>query len=142
MIYNQWLYVIDAGPVRNGKRSFATLEAMQRAIASSPEPLPNIEFTMVVSDISGVEPSWAYARRMDDESIWLMLDFGLYSWPEPQVGAYSATQLKVLEQEEKVGKHIWHDPLIVREILPVREDLIKVTENKPVYCPSLYSYHS
>lgn len=110
---------------------------MNRAIISSPEPLPNIEFAFNVDD--GVEPValWGYARRAEDKAVWLMPDFGFWSWPEPKIGSMKEVQKKSewAEKQEgltwakKVKKLLWRGaPNMGHEI---RDKLLEVTSGKP-----------
>ncbi|KAA8567751.1 hypothetical protein EYC84_008219 [Monilinia fructicola] len=49
MIFDQQLYILDtSGQIYS--RGLATLHALHRAMLTSPEPLPDIEFTMNVDD--------------------------------------------------------------------------------------------
>ena len=57
MIYDQQLYII----AQHGtffSREYATISAIHRAVMTSPEPLPNIEFTFLTDDI--VRPSYVH----------------------------------------------------------------------------------
>ncbi|KAJ5682332.1 CAZyme family GT90 [Penicillium macrosclerotiorum] len=80
MIYKQRLYVIKTGG-ESLSREIATLFAINRALVSTSEPLPNIEFLVSTeSDMNDV-PIWTYARRPSDESFWLVPDFEGWAWP-------------------------------------------------------------
>ncbi|EPS41153.1 hypothetical protein H072_4939 [Dactylellina haptotyla CBS 200.50] len=130
IIYNQQLYVskmVDP----NFSRGFATLMAMHRAIVTSPEPLPNIEFTFNTADfIDEPAATWTYARRFDETLNWLMPDFGYWSWPEPKVGSYDEIRIKALMAEEsmpwdkKIPKIVWRGATLK---LPVRLALLDRT---------------
>ncbi|KAF3921814.1 hypothetical protein AA313_de0204708 [Arthrobotrys entomopaga] len=133
IIYNQQLYVIKLVDP-NFSRGFASLMAMHRAIITSPEPLPNIEFTFNTADfIEEPAATWTYARRYNETLNWLMPDFGYWSWPEPKVGSYHEVRLKALIAEEsvpwekKIPKMVWRGATLN---LPVRLALINKTEGR------------
>lgn len=112
----------------------ATLHAINRAILTSPEPLPNIEFTFVVNDKIDPTTTWALTRRASETDIWLMPDFGYYSWPETKVGTYAEVRRKILAAEHtspwssKKSKLIWRGaPMTAHNI---RQHLIDATAGK------------
>lgn len=117
-------------------REFATLLALHRAMISSPERLPNIEFAFNSDDRIASAPMWGYARRAEDTDIWLIPDFGYWSWPETKVGTMKEVQMKatMLEDEEtgawrnKVQKLLWRGATMGLEL---REKFINVTHDKP-----------
>ena len=114
-------------------RDQATLHALHRAILTSPEPLPNIEFTFLADDIAPPQTRWAYSRQKSDEKLWLMPDFGYWSWPEPKIGAYSEVQMKAVAMDKKVPWRHKIDKLVWRGAmmdLEVRENLLEVTATK------------
>jgi hypothetical protein len=99
MIYNQELSVIDKqGGIYS--RELATLSALYRAIITSPEELPNIEFTFISDDKIAPIATWAYARRHEDRLVWLIPDFGFWAWPETKVGSYNMMQQKAVVLED------------------------------------------
>ncbi|EEQ33050.1 hypothetical protein McanMca71_003766 [Microsporum canis] len=133
MIYNQQLYIIH----RNGtiySREYATLQALNRAIVSSPDPLPNIEFVFNTDDKVDSVAQWGYARRPQDKDMWLMPDFGYWSWPETKVGTMQEVQTKAEQEEQtwtwpkKIPKLFWRGATMGLE---VRDKLIEVTHGQP-----------
>ncbi|RVD81364.1 uncharacterized protein DFL_009230 [Arthrobotrys flagrans] len=133
IIYNQELYVMRLSEP-NFSRGFATLMAMHRAIVTSPEPLPNIEFTFNTADYIDFEQpaaTWTYARRSNETVNWLMPDFGYWSWPEPKVGSYNEVRLKArladeaIPWEKKIPKIVWRGATLK---LPVRLALLNQTK--------------
>ena len=113
-------------------RDQATLHALHRAIITSPEPLPNVEFTFNADDIASPnDTTWAYARREQDEKLWLMPDFGYWSWPEPKIGSYAEVQMKAMAMDtkipwaEKISKLVWRGAMLD---LLVREQLFEASE--------------
>ena len=129
------LYVIDkAGGIYS--REIATLHALHRAILTSPEPLPNIEFAFNTDDRIPSVPLWGYARRAEDTHIWLIPDFGYWSWPETKVGSMREVQMKAALTEQidgwtwsgKVRKILWRGATMG---LALREKFIEMTTDKP-----------
>ncbi|KAF3924090.1 hypothetical protein ABW20_dc0108612 [Dactylellina cionopaga] len=132
LILNLKLYVMKMFEP-NFSRGFATLMAMHRAIITSPEPIPNIEFTFNTADyIEEPAATWTYARRSNETLNWLMPDFGYWSWPEPKVGSYPEVRLKALLAEEtipwekKIPKIVWRGATLK---LPVRLALLDKTKD-------------
>ena len=106
-------------------------------MASSPEPLPNIEFAFNSDDSVDPVALWGYARRAEDKAVWLMPDFGFWSWPEPKIGSMKEVQAKSewAEKEEgltwrkKLNKLLWRGaPNMGHE---VRDKLFVVTAGQP-----------
>lgn len=135
MIYDNKLYVIGkTGGIYS--RELATLHAIHRAALTSPEALPNIEFAFNADDRIPSVPLWGYARREEDTHIWLIPDFGYYSWPETKVGTMGEVRMKA-EIEEQSGSWSWnkkHPQLFWRGAtmgLSLRERLIDTTRDKP-----------
>ena len=115
-------------------RDQATLMALHRAILTSPEPLPNIEFTLNTDDIASPDDTtWAYSRRASDKKLWLMPDFGYWSWPEPKIGAYSEVQAKATAIDKKVPwaqkieKLVWRGAMMD---LLIREQLFEASAGR------------
>ena len=135
MIFDNKLYVIaKTGGIYS--RELATLHAIHRAVLTSPEVLPNIEFAFNADDRIPSVPLWGYARREEDTHIWLIPDFGYYSWPETKVGTMSEVRMKA-EVEERPGAWSWqqkHSRLFWRGAtmgLSLRERLLDTTKGKP-----------
>ncbi|KAJ5227218.1 CAZyme family GT90 [Penicillium citrinum] len=135
MIYDQQLYIIaKEGSIWT--REIATLAAINRALVTSPEPLPNIEFAFNTDD--RIEPAalWGYARRDEDKFIWLIPDFGFWSWPEIKAGSTKEILMKI-EEAEQAGKTDWTSQIrklfwrgVARMGPEIRDKLLAVTENK------------
>lgn len=116
-------------------REKATLSAINRAILSSPEPLPNIEFIFNTDDSVDKFPLWGYARRAKDKSVWLIPDFGFWSWPETKAGSTREVQAKAEWAEEhglnwgnKTAKLLWRGVPVMGPT--IRDKLIQVTKDK------------
>ncbi|KAI1609289.1 glycosyl transferase family 90-domain-containing protein [Exophiala viscosa] len=135
MIYNQQLYVIDTTG-RIYSRGLATLHALHRAILSSPEILPNIEFAFNVDDRIPPDAIWGYARQKEDTKVWLIPDFGFWSWPETKVGSMREVQMKATMAEQvdgwswstKIPKLLWRGATMGLEL---RENFVAATADQP-----------
>lgn len=118
------------------------IQAIHRAVVTSPELLPDIEFVISADDKLPPAPLWSFARDEPDELTWLMPDFGFWSWPETKVGSYSEVQRKAKAMEDttenptgrawkwgtKKDKLFWRGATMGLEL---REKLIDVTAGKP-----------
>ncbi|KAF1835573.1 hypothetical protein BDW02DRAFT_567897 [Decorospora gaudefroyi] len=141
MIYNHKLYIIEAKLNSNGyqrPRLLATLHQLNRAITASPFPLPSIEFSFAVDDIPdashGHHTIWAFSRHVSlDNEMWVMPDFGYWSWPLDLVGEYEQIRSEMQENEvtweDKISKVLWRGAVKTNKEL--RGALMKVTRGKP-----------
>ncbi|KAK9440041.1 DUF821 domain-containing protein [Metarhizium brunneum] len=139
MIVDQQLYILQETILENEydtSRAVAVLHAIHRAMVTSPEPLPNIEFAFTVADVvpdpeENNYPIWGLTRKAEDEEIWLMGDFGYWSWPLDLVGSYDEVRRKMAEAEvkfeQKTKKAVWRGAVATNGH---REELIKVTKDK------------
>ncbi|KAF2192674.1 hypothetical protein K469DRAFT_621220 [Zopfia rhizophila CBS 207.26] len=119
MIFNGELYVLQTMLVDNTNRqkALATLQALHRAIASArhKDSIHNIEFVLSVEDLPAqpTKPIWVLARRAQDHNLWLIPDFGFWSWDMPQVGTLSEVATEAIERESlepwdtKQEKLVW-----------------------------------
>lgn len=83
-------------------RAQAVFSDLYRAIVTSSEPLPDIDAVMWVDDApKGSDVSWAFDRREDQKLVWLMPDYGFWSWPEPKVGTYEEVRRNAFSTELK-----------------------------------------
>ncbi|KAF2218723.1 glycosyl transferase family 90-domain-containing protein [Elsinoe ampelina] len=155
MIHSNQLYIIEARSVwdRNHRpRHLATLHALHRALVSSPEDLPDIEFTITDHDSPdfGVQPgepghtTWAYSRLPSQPNLWLIPDFGFWAWPDVNLRSYgemrrrittpSTTGAQDQEQEQawadKKSELIWRGSVHVGSH-DVRASLIEQSQDKP-----------
>ncbi|TKX22774.1 hypothetical protein C1H76_4808 [Elsinoe australis] len=108
LLHNQQLYILDARGVtdRNHRpRQLATLHALHRAVVSSPEDLPDIEFTITDHDSPDLgvaegekgHTTWAYSRLPEQEELWLMPDFGFWGWPDVNLRSYGEVRRRIGE---------------------------------------------
>lgn len=80
---------------------------------------------------------WGYARREEDKDIWLMPDFGYWSWPETKVGSMLEVQMKAISTErstdggwpwaQKGSQLLWRGATMGLEL---REKFIEATMGK------------
>ncbi|PYI09655.1 hypothetical protein BO78DRAFT_394838 [Aspergillus sclerotiicarbonarius CBS 121057] len=93
------LHIVDFGAMpATFTRGKATLHALHRALASFPDrgSLPSIEFVLTTEDYSNNEgPIWSYSKRDEQENVWLMPDFGYWSWPEVKIGPYKEIRRRI-----------------------------------------------
>lgn len=117
-------------------RAIAVLQAIYRAILTSPDPVPNIEFSFSVSDFADPDyvnkTVWALSRLASQESTWLMSDFAYFSWPlNGLIGSYEGVRLKISEREpaweDKIEKALWRGLVKNNK---ARQDLINAAEGK------------
>ena len=77
------------------------------------------------------DPIWGLTRKAEDEEIWLMGDFGYWSWPLDLVGSYDDVRSGIAESEvkfeQKTKKAVWRG---AKATNGHREELLKVTEKK------------
>lgn len=79
-------------------RAKSTLSSLNRALQAIPDrqSLPNVEFILSSDDFSnGKGPVWSYSKREEDKTVWLMPDFGYWSWPEVKVGPYKEIRRRI-----------------------------------------------
>lgn len=125
MANNPKLYILETFLVDNVNRekAIAALSSLHRALVSSParsrSPLPNIEFVFSVEDLPAqpTKPVWGLARRAHDHAIWLIPDFGFWSWDMPSIGAFSEVAAEAIQRDEvepwdaKTEKLVWRGKL-------------------------------
>ena len=115
----------------------ATLSLIHRAISSSPEPLPNIEFLLSYDDLptrSTHGVTWGFTRRENEENVWLIPDYGYWSWWAIGIPSFNtlARYINAVDAStpwnEKSPSAVWRGtPHYAPEI---RERLIEVTKDK------------
>lgn len=132
------LYILEAKfstTTYDSTRALAILHALHRAIITSPQPLPDAEFSLVVSDIADPahigRPIWVLSRTAKEEEKWLMSDFGYWSWPLDLVGGYEQIRREILDTEvdfsAKKKQVVWRGAVKTNKH---REDLVRVTAGK------------
>ncbi|KZM19421.1 hypothetical protein ST47_g9363 [Ascochyta rabiei] len=140
LIYNHKLYIIDSkfnGEGYQRPRLLAILHQLHRAIVSSPSPLPSIEFSFSVNDIADESHAhhtmWTFSRHVSlDKEMWVMPDFGYWSWPLDLVGEYQQIRSDMrgseLDWEKKIPKLLWRGAVKTNE--EVRGALMRVAKGK------------
>lgn len=99
-VHHGELYIVDFQKMpATYSRARATLNSLHRALTSFPDrsSLPSIEFVFTTEDFAGDQqgPIWAYSKRDQDEHIWMMPDFGYWSWPEVKIGPYKDIRRRI-----------------------------------------------
>jgi Glycosyl transferase family 90 len=114
----------------------ALLQAIYRAILTSPESIPNTEFSFSISDWADPDhlnkTIWSLSRLASQEQKWAMSDFGYFSWPmNGLIGSYEQVRAKISEREptweDKINKALWRG--LVKNNAK-RKDLINVAQGK------------
>ncbi len=115
-IYNNRLYLKmyrEAGFTR----APAALALLHQSLITAREPLPNVEFCIGLEDW-GSRGKFSLDRGPGDEEVWLMPDYGWWSWPE-HVGSYGDIRMRMdnVERatpwEQKVSKLFWRGSIKV-----------------------------
>ncbi|KAK9899146.1 hypothetical protein P389DRAFT_140326 [Cystobasidium minutum MCA 4210] len=134
LIYDNELYILHYGGSINSRMA-AALAMINSAVLTSTEIIPNIEIILHTADAGGVGedvPLFVLDRKAKEQSLWLMPDFGFYSWPEPKVGTWSEILRKAdqwdakMSWKEKIPKLFWKGVFMV----DVRKQLESVTRGK------------
>lgn len=137
------LRVVDLGKpedcyVSNGReRIMATLSLIQRALASAPttEPIPNIEFPISYDDMptrSTHGVSWGFTRKQDEQNVWLIPDYGYWSWWAVGIPSLRSVWRRVQELEQslkwqqKIPKAIWRGTTHLNPV--IRDRLVDTAE--------------
>lgn len=91
---------------------------------TSPELLPDVEFVVKTLDAPQGDdsrlPLWVLDRTNSQEEVWVMPDYGFYSWPEPKVGSMVEVRDKCAEVErrlswkDKIPKAFWRGAILVK----------------------------
>ncbi|KAJ3114618.1 hypothetical protein HDU96_001872 [Phlyctochytrium bullatum] len=139
VIHNNKVYVKEARYSINS-RTNAVLSSLHDAVITSIETLPNVEFVFHTGDALGNgapdwAPIWTLCRTAEQPQLWLLPDYGFYSWPEPGMTSYSEVRRTTLKHElkmktgnvSKIPKLFWRGALFGR---PIRQDLLESTRNQ------------
>lgn len=123
MIYEGQLYILESRGLNHflhwKERSHATLHNIHRAIVSSRETIPNIEFSIKINDIIDLTEDfpnttvWNFNRNIHDkamEQVWLIPDFNFWAYPRV-AGAYGDFQRQAIDfyndYSKKIPKLVW-----------------------------------
>ena len=116
------------------KKVVATLSSIFRSMTAIPDrrDLPNIEFAFTIEDMADEpgHPLWVLTRRAQDQQVWLMPDFGFWSWNVQGIGPYTQVVSEIKEREvdshweQKQKKLVWRgkpsfSPKLRRALLDV-----------------------
>ncbi|KAL5361235.1 glycosyl transferase family 90-domain-containing protein [Aspergillus floccosus] len=108
------------------RKILGILSSIHRALASAPDPtaIPDTEFIFTVEDkledvASPEHPLWVLARKATEEAVWLMPDFGFWSWNnghvETMIGPFDQVVDHIARDElpwdEKINKLVWRGKL-------------------------------
>ena len=102
IVYDNQVYVKS---MHQGYQSrvYAVLSDLHRAVVTSPEPLPNIDFIFGTADSGESSCGFGFARGKKEPHIWLMPCFSFWSWPETLVGDYFEVERKIDAVESRVA---------------------------------------
>ena len=143
MIYSGELYVIEVRCMGEDHRRkvVATLSSISRAMTAiaSRRDLPNIEFFFTIEDMADdpSAPLWVLTRRIQDETVWLMPDFGFWSWNIEGVGPFSQVVSEIAARDvdpddqwlKKIPKLVWRGKPSFN--FKLRRALVDVAKGKP-----------
>lgn len=111
----------------------AVLADLHRAVLTSPERLPNIEFLFDTADSAPSEtytPVFGLSRGLDERAF-LISDFGYWAWPEPYVNGFTEFENQVERVEEEVPWNDKKDQLFWRgnvDMHPERQHLVSISD--------------
>lgn len=151
LIYNNQLYITFSRGLNHfqhwEERSKATLHQINRAIVTSREPIPNIEFTIKINDQIGLSDKvrerpeysnktlWAFSRNIYDrtmDQVWLIPDFNFWSYPRV-AGSFADFQHTALQIgsdfEAKKSLLVWRGTTAFNTA--IREPLLNRTAGYP-----------
>ncbi|KAE8140891.1 glycosyl transferase family 90-domain-containing protein [Aspergillus pseudotamarii] len=141
-VYQGRLYVLRALAKGEDHRRkiLGILASIHRALVSAPHLAAILDTEIIFSvedkleDVAGPDhPLWVLARKATEEPVWLMPDFGFWSWGhiDNRIGPYDEVVKHVEEHElpwdEKEDKLVWRGKLSFAPKL--RRTLLEVARN-------------
>ena len=141
-IFQGRLYVLRALAKGEDHRRkiLGILGSIHRALVSAPQSAAFFNTEVIFSvedkleDVAGSgHPLWVLARRATEESVWLMPDFGFWSWGhiDSRIGPYDEVVKHIREQEppwdKKENKLVWRGKLSFAPKL--RRTLLEIARN-------------
>ncbi|GAC74465.1 endoplasmic reticulum protein EP58 [Moesziomyces antarcticus T-34] len=96
----------------------SALALLFQSVTGAREKLPDAEFCLSANDW-GSMGKFSLDRAPYLVDLWLMPDYGFYSWPEPGIGSYTEHREKTLELENatpwsaKISKLFWRGAMSV-----------------------------
>ncbi|KAI9045132.1 uncharacterized protein KD926_009546 [Aspergillus affinis] len=147
-IVDEYLYV-KATRAHNDdhrRKILGVLSSIHRALVTNPGvTIASTEFVFSVEDklddVAGPQhPLWILARKPDEESVWLMPDFGFWSWnndhTDRPIGPYNAVVDRIVRREkdeypwdEKKPKLVWRRKLSFAA--KMRRGLLEAARDQP-----------
>ncbi|PSN68110.1 hypothetical protein BS50DRAFT_551391 [Corynespora cassiicola Philippines] len=142
-VSNNNLYILSTAPDHTPdllSDRTSILQQLHRALITSPTPLPDTCFSLVLND-APKNNSWVFAQENKGQSAyrtWLMPHFAFWSWARPTLGAMDDILRKIATIErgtpfsQKEDRAVWRgtpwfNPLSAPTL---RQDLIKVAGGK------------
>lgn len=123
------------------ERSKLTLGAINKALLTSPEPIPDIEFLLKIDDTFELPPEnqdltvWAFQRdtlNKNMERVWLIPEFGFYSY-QRVAGGYDEWHRHATKTfddfDKKRDKLVWRGTAEFN--FGIRDALLNQSSNKP-----------
>jgi hypothetical protein len=145
MIYDGQLHVVESRGLNHflhwEERSKATLANIHRALISSREPVPNIEFSIKIDDNIHLEEgtadttTWCFSRNVSDsamDQVWLIPDFNFWSYPRVAAayGDYQREAIRVGEDyDKKTPELVWRGTQAFNP--GIRQALLDISEHQP-----------
>jgi len=119
------------------KKGLAILSSIYRSITISERRIPNVEFVFSIEDMvqHPAQPLWSLTRRPQDEQLWLIPDFGFWSWDIEDLGTFDSVVEQVVRDEaklpweDKIQKLVWRGS--VRRAPKLRRALLDASKSKP-----------
>ena len=120
------------------KKGLAILYSIYRSISVDGWAVPNIEFVLSIEDKVEHHPNqpiWTLSRRPQDEKLWLMPDFGFWSWDLQDLGPFDTVVEQIIREEEnsdwasKIQKLVWRGK--IPQAPKLRRALIDASKNQP-----------
>ncbi|CZR55918.1 uncharacterized protein PAC_05806 [Phialocephala subalpina] len=122
------------------KERDAILHQINRAITTSPEPLPDTVFAFSILDTIR-ENAWCFARSNDPKvkgNYWVMPHFSFWSWPKSFIGTMDEALSKIDSIEDKIpwskkiDKVVWRGTAWFNSIgnTALRPNLLATTKGK------------
>ncbi|KKK25546.1 hypothetical protein AOCH_001369 [Aspergillus ochraceoroseus] len=145
IISNGELYVVatKAKGEDHRRKILATLGSIYRVLSASSTrrwSLPTIEFIFSIEDrVDDIDafghPVWVLSRKVSEESVFLMPDFGYWAWAKSNIGPYGQVVERITNAESRVKftdkepKLVWRGKLSFAPKL--RRALLDVARGKP-----------
>jgi hypothetical protein len=119
------------------KKGLAILQSIYRSISTDGRSISNIEFVLSIEDkVEHPNQSiWTLSRRPYDERLWLMPDFGFWSWDLQDLGPFDSVVEQVIRDEKysdwdsKIQKLVWRGKMPMAPKL--RRALLDASKDKP-----------